>query len=206
MGSIKSTLLTENMSVQLTDTLEYAIDIMYKNKQGVVVVVSNGLPVGIFTERDVLKLITQKIDFKLLIEEIINFKNIITVNEKRTIEYGLHVLIDNNIRRLIVVDDSNNFLGVTTQDMIIKHLEDDSFRVELKISSFINNDKSIIALSCKKSIQESFEVMKQELVGSIILVDEKSTPVGILTEKDAVYIANTKYDSVVNNRKLLLFM
>ena len=194
MLSIKSVLLTENMSVKLTDSLEFAIDTMFNNKQGVVIVVSDNFPVGILTERDVLEIITEDIDFNSLIEDIVSFKSLVTINEKRTIEYGLHVLIDHNIRRLIVVDDFNNFVGVTTQDMLIKHLEDDSFRIELKISSFLQSNKSIITLNFKESITKAFDIMKRELVGSIILLDDTKKPVGILTEKDAVYLANKKYD------------
>ena len=138
---IKDIVFDDNISVNLEDSIEYAIQTMCKNAQGVIVVLSNDIPMGILTERDILHMVNSEIDYATPISSILHLKTLITVNSKRTVEYALHLFIDNNIRRLIVVDDRNIFIGIITQDILIKHLEDDSFQTNLMIEHFIKTSR-----------------------------------------------------------------
>jgi len=194
MNSIKDIILKQDISVKLTDSLVYALEIMAKNRQGVVVVISRNLPVGIITERDVLHLVNTNTDFNAPIENILKFNHIISINVKRSIDYALHVLIDNNIRRLIVIDENSNLVGIITQDILVKHLEDDTFKTNLIISSFIQNSKKLISLNKNEQISRAFDVMNKNDIGSIVAMDDNNNPVGILTERDTIRIINEKYD------------
>jgi diguanylate cyclase (GGDEF)-like protein len=193
MHSIKDIVLKENISVKLSDTFAYALEVMAKNKQGVVVVVSKELPVGVITERDVLHIINTNVDFDTTIEFIMKFNHLVTINVKRSIEYALHVLIDNKIRRLIVVDDKDSLLGIVTQDTLVQHLEDDSFKTNLLISSFIQKSKPLICLDKDAKAKEAFELMCEKNIGSIIVTDGEE-PIGILTERDGINIINNDVD------------
>lgn len=191
---IKDIVLTENISVELHDTLEDAIKVMCDNRQGVVVVISNNIPVGVLTERDILHIINTDVNYSSQVSTILNLRNLITVNSKRTIEYALHLLIDNNIRRLVVVDDKNTFVGIITQDMLIKHLEEDSFQTNMIISHFIKTPKSIVCVDSKSKLSDAFEIMNENNIGSVVVQNEKKEPIGIVTEKDAIYFINDKGD------------
>lgn len=191
---VKNIVLNDDIAVDLEDSVENAIYTMCKNEQGVVVIVSNSIPMGILTERDILYNINSKMDAKAKVSTILNLKTLITVNSRRTVEYALHLLIDNNIRRLVVVDDKNTFIGVITQDMLIKHLEDDSYQTNLMISHFIETPKVIISVDSKTSVKEAFNVMNENDIGSIVVEDKNKKSVGILTERDALFLINQKAD------------
>ncbi|MEA3512603.1 MAG: diguanylate cyclase [Campylobacterota bacterium] len=194
MRTVRDIILREDISVDISSTIAYTLEMMAKNKQGVIVVLSKSVPVGIITERDVLNQINNTIDFEVTIDTILRFNHLITINIKRSIDYALHVLIDNNIRRLIIVDDINNFEGVVTQDIIVKHLEDDTFKTNLLISNFMKEHSELITVNKNKSIKEAFTIMNNNDIGSIIAVDDHLKPVGIITEKDSVYIAKSRID------------
>jgi diguanylate cyclase (GGDEF)-like protein len=203
MNLISNITVTKDISVKLSNSIESTLNIMVKNKQGVVIVLSNNMPVSIVTERDILHIINKNIDFKAPVESILKFNHLITVNQKRSIDYALHVLIDNNIRRLIIVDDQNNFIGVVTQDILIKHLEDDTFKTNLLISNFIKDSKELICLDQNKTVREAFDIMNQNNIGSIIAIDNKNNPIGILTERDTVHIANNQFNLETPIKKVM---
>ncbi len=194
MDSIKNLIVTKNISVKITDSLSYALNVMAKNQHGVVVVLSDNLPIGILTERDILNILDNDIDFTLSVKSFLRFNHLITINMKRSVDYAIHVLIDNNIRRLIVVDENNNFIGITTQDMLVKHLEDDNFKKNLMVSDFYTEDKELVSVEQNKTIAHSFKMMNDKNIGSIVVLDIDNNPVGMLTERDAVHIANSQYN------------
>ena len=191
---LKDILISQEISICKTASLEVAIDVMYNNHQGVVVVVDDNFPIGIITQKDILDIVNNSQDLTTVVNDVFTFNNIISINSRRSIEYAINLLIDNNIKRLVVIDDSDHFLGVVAQDKLIKSLEDDSFRTNLLISGFIDNKNKLITLNQDESISKAFKTMQHRNIGSIIAIDESLRPVGILTQKDAIYIANSKID------------
>ena len=194
MKTIKDILLYEGVSVNSGDSISTTIAVMYKNKHGVVVVLSNDLPIGIITERDILHTMDESYDASLPIESILESYHLITVNGERSIEYSLHILIDNNIRRLIVINDTGEFLGVVTQDILIQYLEDDSFKTNILVSSFIQKDRELISLNKSQTLSQALHTMNDNNIGSIIATDDENNPVGIITERDVVFIAKNRVD------------
>ena len=165
---------------------------MYKNRQGVVIILSKNIPIGIITERDILHIIDSDYHSDSPIESILKSNRIITVNGRRSIDYSLHILIDNNIRRLVVVNDNGKFLGIVTQDILIQHLEDDTFKTNTIISNLIQKNKTLVCLNKSENLSEALHIMNKNNVGSVIAMDNYFNPVGILTERDIVYIAKNK--------------
>ncbi len=117
MTILEDLMYKEYISIDKSGTLEDAIELMNQNHQGVIVVIDNNIPIGVLTERNILEIIHKDIDQTKLILEIFTFQTPITVNKKRSIGYALHILIDNGIRRLVVIDDFGVFKGVVTQDI-----------------------------------------------------------------------------------------
>ncbi|MBI3874359.1 MAG: diguanylate cyclase, partial [Arcobacter sp.] len=190
MTTLKNLLHTEYIAIDKNGVLKDAINCMHKNRQGVVVVVSNNIPFGIITERDILNIIHNNTDSATPISNILTPKALITINQKRSIEYALHVLIDNNIRRLIVVDNNGQFQGVVTQDILVKNLERNAFTTDILISNFIPHKKDLISLLENDTITNAFLTMTNNNVGSIIVLNTNGDAIGIVTEKDAIYVAN----------------
>jgi len=191
VSTIKDIVVSDNIAVKETDSLEVAIDMMHKSELGVIAVVRHDKAIGIITEKDIITIINSDIDMNTSVKSFFKFYFLITIHETRSIEHALHMFVNNSIRRLVVVDSKDKFIGMITQDYVLKHLDDDAFKTNLKISNFIGGNLEIISLNKKKTIAQAFKVMHDLDIGSIIAVDDNNKPVGILTEKDSIKILYT---------------
>ncbi len=186
---IKDIMITKNISVDIKDNIEDTLNFMVQNGNGVVVVLSNGIISGIITERDIISLACDKhyLNFKSLIRNSFSFGNVIKINFNRSVEYGLNLLLDNNIRRLVVVDKNNCLLGIVTQDILIKNLDDYAFKSSIPISDFINTYSKLITLDKDTSIFEAIRIMNRDSISSVIVKDDSGCNIGIVSEKDILF-------------------
>jgi len=190
MVLLKDIIVNKNISIDEGMSLKSAIKKMNQNDYGVIVVLSQNIPIGIITQKDILSILTTAVDLSIALKEILIHKDLITVNIKRSIEYALNIIIDHNIKRVIIVDDQDEYLGIVSQEMLVKNLEDDSFRTNLIVSNFITNKNRLITLGFNDTLETAFKTMIKYNIGSIVIVDHNNEAVGILTQKDAISIAN----------------
>ncbi|MDX9742822.1 MAG: diguanylate cyclase [Arcobacteraceae bacterium] len=192
MTALEDLMYKEHISIEKSGTIEDAIRLMDKNHQGVVVIIKENIPIGVLTERNILEVIQQNIDQTKLIVDVFTFQTPVTINRKRSVDYALHILIDNTIRRLVVVNGDGSFKGVVTQEVLVKNLERNSFKTDILISQLMDTTRNLVSLSENDTIFNAFDTMTKQRVGSVIATNEKGEATGILTEKDAIIIANKK--------------
>lgn len=94
-------------------TVKEAVDIMAKENIGLVVIVnSKGNPVGVISERDVIKALARGKDLNAKVTEVGTTGKLITVKPNDSI-YKVAVLMnDNGIRHVLVVNDEGKLQGV----------------------------------------------------------------------------------------------
>ncbi len=192
MTPIKDIMTTKHISVNIDDNLEYIFNEMVLNKQGVIIILSYKKVVGIITERDIIDLITSNhnLDFKSLVKDNFTLSSVIKVNSSRDISYGINILLDNNIRRLAVVDDETNLVGVITQNILVKNIDNDIFMKKLPISDFLHTSTEIITLDQNYNIFDAIDIMHKKNIGSIIVTNASMENIGIVTEKDILLSLN----------------
>lgn len=106
-----------------------ACNIMYTNNIGSVIVVShdrNRRPLGIITERDVVRILG-KLDPNLLQTPLSTLmsKPIINVKESASINDATKLMNNKKIRRLAVIDKNNKMIGILTQRDIFTAIDKD---------------------------------------------------------------------------------
>lgn len=160
---------------------------MDRNQKGVVVVLEGERPVGILTERDVVSILHRGID---LDESVDNYakKSLVTTKGDRTVGYALNLTIDNKIRRVIVVDDENNFLGIVTQQDLLRYVEEDFYRLTIKVKHIIKDTGKLISASPDEPLSSLLEKMVDNKISAVAVVRDKKA-VGIVTEKDVLRLA-----------------
>ncbi len=180
----------ENISIDKNASLDDAISLMLKNGEGIVVFLDADRAVGILTERDLLLILKQKIS--LNVRALRYYKtSLICIHLDRSLDYALHILIDNNIRRLIIKDDENRFIGILTQEMILNYIERDTYRIHLSVSNIIGNNQEVIYVSPLESLEHSLKIMREQSIGSVVVKD-KNKLLGIFTERDLIKVINNK--------------
>lgn len=196
---IESLLEENNPIVNSNDTLRDTIKKMREYNQGFVVILKDKSAVGILSERDVIRLFKQKVD---LSENVMKFatKSLITVRKDRSVFFAVNLLVENNIRRLIVVDEKGDFVGTVTMKKLLLKLEEDIYRKNLTLKD-LQGRKNIISVSRKTPVKEAIEIMFENNIGSILVVDNEH-PVGIFTERDVL----NKYDELDSNQPIEMYM
>jgi len=105
-------------TVAPSDPLKYALERMLSKDIGNVVAVENEVPVGIVTERDILRKIAKGEDVpKLLVRDIMS-SPVVTVTPKNNGIEALEIMHRKNIRRLPVVDEGR-LVGIVTQKDLV---------------------------------------------------------------------------------------
>jgi CBS domain-containing protein len=101
-----------------------AIKLMIKNKVGSVVVVDNDMkPIGIVTERDILKKVAglSKSPKDIAVQDIMSFP-VSTIKAYDSIETAVAVMEKNKIKRLLVLEENGSLAGVLSVTDIARKL------------------------------------------------------------------------------------
>ena len=103
------------ISVDKDDTIRMAVNKMVHGGIGAVIVTEKDKPVGILTERDILKFIAnEKIDLDNSKVENIMSAPLISVDSSSSLEEAAGVMLTNNIRRLII-KEKDEYVGIISQ-------------------------------------------------------------------------------------------
>jgi CBS domain-containing protein len=102
-------------------TVRDALQRMRENRVGDVLVCDGGKLVGIFTERDALRLMHGDTDWDWLMPQVMA-KNIVSVRKTDSMLSAIRKMNDGGYRRLPVVDDKGQVLGVLTVSGVVHYL------------------------------------------------------------------------------------
>ncbi|MCD2450928.1 PAS domain S-box protein [Methylicorpusculum oleiharenae] len=145
-----------------------------------IVITNNGKPLGILTERDLLKLAHADRSLLTPINEVMT-SPVLTIKTKSSIETALTLFLDRPIRHLVVVDDFDRVAGVVSESDFFRH-------IGLTLVSQLGDlngimDKDLPRILPSAGLDEAIALMllKQS---SYVLVMGDAKMLGILTERE----------------------
>lgn len=101
----------------------YALSLMARHSVSCVVVVENGQPVGIFTERDVVRQIALEVDLAVVPVSAVMSSSVISTRLTAAPHATIGMMFEKSIRRLLVVDEGGGMAGILTQTDIGRVLD-----------------------------------------------------------------------------------
>lgn len=120
MTSVRDIMTSGLISVKTTDQVIVAIELMTKNDIGSVVVTEDEKPVGILTERDILKKVCAKeLNAKAVTAGKVMSKPLITIKADARLGEAALLMTRKNLRRLLVTD-KEKVVGIITQKDITR--------------------------------------------------------------------------------------
>ena len=176
---------TKIISVSPETPVLEAISIMEENNISCLLVTQDKRPVGIFTERDIVLVATQRDRFDNLVIGELMTGSVVTAKSDIDIYEAHRILATHRIRHLVIVDSNGELEGVLTQFDIKNALELEYF-VKFKGVSEIMT-KRVVTMEKESSVKEAVSKMAKYLISCIIVCEDES-PVGILTERDMVHL------------------
>jgi CBS domain-containing protein len=121
MPSVKDIMTKDVVTIESTKTVFDAAEVMTEKELGCLIVVIKAFPVGIITERDIVKRIVAKrvsVDTKL---KDVMTKTLITVEPDTSLKEAARVMSTNKIRRLPVLKD-NKLVGIVVATDFVRNV------------------------------------------------------------------------------------
>jgi len=193
MSNLTSIAHKQGFSIEVTATIGAAMAVMLGNKDGSVVLVDSGRPVAVVTEGLLLTLFEEGADLTQPVRPIAS-SPVITAHENRPMEAAFDLIITNNIRRLVLVDDHGMYCGMVLQEDLLGFLDKDVYKVDLKVADLLEPDTRVISVASETNLYDVLVLMRRAKVGSVIVTDALGKAVGIVTEKDILTAGYHKID------------
>lgn len=93
-------------------TAKRAIEMLYKKHVGSIVVTDDEEKcIGIFTERDAIRIVAQKVSLDTPLKKVMT-KKVVTIGEDATLEEARRRIVSHGIRHLPVVDQEGKLVGL----------------------------------------------------------------------------------------------
>jgi diguanylate cyclase (GGDEF)-like protein/PAS domain S-box-containing protein len=189
--SINKTRISQIISRQVISVapetpLVEAVAIMADARISCLVVVEKKRPLGIFTERDLVRLANRQSTFGSQPIRDVMTSPVVTIPSTLSIYEAYSLMLTNRIRHHVVVDHDGRLLGLMTQSDLIDHLGHEYFLELRKIEQVMTT--GVMTVTKDHPISEALAAMAA-MAGpgiSCVVVEQERRPLGILTERDAV--------------------
>jgi PAS domain S-box-containing protein len=165
-----------------------ALEISAAARHSAVLVQSNNLLVGIFTERDLVKLTASQTDLHTVTVGNVMTADPITLvlSDNHTVMTALGIFQQQQIRHLPILDDRQQLIGMVTPEHIRQILQPVNLLKFRSIAEGMTTE--VIQATPTTTILEIAQMMVERKIGSIVIMDEDQPlrSVGIITERDVV--------------------
>lgn len=185
-NKVREIMTTELTTAPVTETISVVMEKMGAKDIGRIIITDKEVPVGIFTERDVLRrVIHKKLDPKKTSVREVMTSPVRTVPEQTHIVEALGKMYEGRFRHLLVRGRKGNIVGIVSMRRILK------IAVELgqglaetqTIGTIIS--RKVVTADASKSVEETLNAMVRERSGSVV-VSSQGKPQGIFTERDVL--------------------
>lgn len=124
MKSVKNYMSTPIFQVEANTSIQEVCKLMIERGVGSVIVTENGVPKGIFTDRDAVKAFSMGLSPTDEVRLAATLGNLITVDEDTDAFTAIEIMTRNKIRHLPVKDKQGNIVGMFAITDISKVLHD----------------------------------------------------------------------------------
>ena len=138
MGQIRDIMCKDVITIEEDKNAVDAAKIISDNDISFLVIIKDGLPIGVLSEKDFVRKVAaeNQLASNIPISEIMSYK-FRWVEPTTPIEDAIQKMLNNNIRRLLILEDEK-LIGVITQTDLARNLRD-QLLVDGTIKSISNN-------------------------------------------------------------------
>jgi diguanylate cyclase (GGDEF)-like protein/PAS domain S-box-containing protein len=108
-----------------TASLQQALDLMLSQRMTCVVVVKDEMPIGIVTERDIVRLYAQHSDEREMQLGQVMAAPLLTLTENEPTSRAAELMLTHKLRHMVVVDSLGRMVGVVTEHDLTKSMNQD---------------------------------------------------------------------------------
>ncbi len=118
----KHIMIKEFVTATQDVTVQEAIELLFKRHVGSILIVDdNQHCIGIFTERDAIRVVAQKVPLDSTLKKVMT-KNVFTVDENATYKEAKDIISLHGIRHLPVTDSKGKLIGLISLRQILNEI------------------------------------------------------------------------------------
>ena len=191
-NKVHEIMATDLVSASALSTVHEVMQEMIARDVGRIIIIRDDVPVGIFTERHVLKHVANnKLDPEQTQVENVMTSPFRAVGEQTHIVDALGEMLKGKIRHLQVLGARENIIGIVSMRRILE--------IAVELGHGLNETKTIgsiisqapLSIDESESVWDAIELMIQREAGAVIGTSDLK-PVGIFTERDVLNRVVTK--------------
>lgn len=171
---------TQKGILKAADTVKDALNVMSSDNISSVIIADKELkPIGIFTEYDALKMISESVSNTSLLSQAMT-SNLFTIIDSTYVHDAYILLTDKGYRHLIVVDENGIYQGIVSEGDFLRHMGLDHLsKVQLVEHAM---DKTPLLVETTSTIRNVAMLMKEQHCDYAIITDNFKA-VGIIHER-----------------------
>lgn len=119
---VSHVMITDFVNSKKDESIHEVVTLMFEKHVGSVIVVDENQKLeGIFTERDLIRVIAQDTPLSTPIEKVMT-KNVYTVSEDAPFKEARHIILDRSVRHLPVTDSDGKVVGLVSIRQVYEEL------------------------------------------------------------------------------------
>jgi diguanylate cyclase (GGDEF)-like protein/PAS domain S-box-containing protein len=159
-----------------------AVRLMRGKNISSIVVIEDGRPVGIFTERNVVRLAASRgVAFAAAPISDVMSAPVLTVPRESYIYDVFNLLGNSKIRHLVAVNEDGSVAGMISQTNLVDHLGEDCFVRGETVADIMS--RIVFSVPPTTSVLRALTEMADKSI-SCLVVAENGRPLGLLSERD----------------------
>ena len=185
-NKVKEIMTTQLISAPVTESISRVVEIMVTADVGRLIITDGDVPVGMFTEKDVVKrVVSKRIDPQRTSIRDVMTSPIQAVAEETHILDALGKMYQGNFRHLLVRGRRGTIVGIISMRRILK--------IAVELGQGLSETRTVgeimsgevLAVDQDCSIAASTELMTEKNSGAVLVMERRS-PKGIFTERDVL--------------------
>ncbi|MCX6074044.1 MAG: EAL domain-containing protein [Campylobacterales bacterium] len=178
-----------NDQLNIEATLNDAIERMEHEGLSHIVLINNKIVMGILTLQDIIELYASGISRE---NKAIDFvtHTIVSIHNDRPVDMAVEMMIDYEIRRIVLIDENKHYVATLTQSDILRYYETNIYTTD-EIFQCLHIRNRAISIDYTATVQEAVRRMQDEHRDALVVMRENQA-VGVVTEKDIVKLVYQK--------------
>ncbi len=190
----------KNDCLGIDATLNDVIERMEYEREGHVLLVDGPVTMGILTLKNIIELYARGIDRE---RKAIDFATypVVSIHDNRPIDMALEMMIDYEIRRIVLIDNNDHYVGTLTQSDIL-HYYENYVHTNNEVSQCLHRRNRAVSIPSSASIADAIHTMQSEH-RDVLIVMKENKAVGIVSEKNILALA---YKNTSSSSPIALYM
>ncbi|MFZ2890668.1 diguanylate cyclase domain-containing protein, partial [Sulfuricurvum sp.] len=176
----------KNDCIDVDASLHEAIDRMGKEGISHVILIKNEMAVGVLTLKNIIDLYHDGIEGEVKAIVYANYP-VISLHDNRPTDMAVELMIDYEIRRLILVDENEKYIATLLQSDILSYFES-KIHTAQEVFQCLNRRNKAVGVAYDASVYDAVTLMQDEHK-NVLIVMQGAFPLGIVTEQDILDLA-----------------